>query len=836
MKSKVFSVILALALVCLMTTAAAYASSADASEIRMPFAAASGIRVPFADAKAAAAAPDTSGRTITDSTEIYENEVIDGANIKDPSMWFGLHVSTNSDDPVSVRVLNDFIITADRKDNPEDLWGLDLNTNTSVNLDKNLIMNVTNIPNMKYADTPGSISGADVLNASVKMRDLIMNLSADTSYTNGIYNFQGLSSRISDHEKEEYSKFGNITVTADTDVNCDTMRLSAIELSVAERNSLPWKATVWADGNVNASAAVKNGNADVYSVYGKDWSDCSSPGVLDMRINGEINTTATTGNGTAYACGVYLRQLPGTLVTGPVAANAKSDNIAEAYGLVLRGNVEVEKILNTIVNGPVIATAEKSASGTDTGAASAHAVWLPDSDEDAYADLLINGDVISYAVDKSEGPAKANPADYSTAILVGGNHTNATIKGNIRAEGFGPNVYSHGVSAEEGGQIVIEGSVDVYAEGNDADAIGILADNFEDEERTTKVTAGDVNVTAVSGKPTRGTFGITTQGPSSVQVNNVTVTNGTGIKMTKDANITLNGNLNVPATGAVKSAILINALSEEKDNSGKGTLLIRGTVYAPDGAGILVYGDGMEKSALIDNLPELVPNIFVHGFKVGGSVAEGKGAIAESSKQPDYELTKDEIQKFIDGINYIINVPESQGYSVSLTGGADWSDEYGFYYAQAGDAIDFSVTVPDLKHGIRSVSGGDGNQVVDHGDGTYSLIISENGGADIGVHLFETVYAALGRTYSFSDGAETGDPSEWLCTKVDHGTAKLRLVQGFEKSSVPDDKTLLESLPESLKNIMVKDDIDYEDDISERIFKDGLAHPIVYVNVFDITY
>lgn len=35
---------------------------------------------------------------------------------------------------------------------------------------------------------------------------------------------------------------------------------------------------------------------------------------------------------------------------------------------------------------------------------------------------------------------------------------------------------------------------------------------------------------------------------------------------------------------------------------------------------------------------------------------------------------------------------------------------------------------------------------------------------------------------------------------------------------------------------MVNDEIEYENDISERYFKDGLFHPIVYVNVFDITY
>ena len=145
---------------------------------------------------------------------------------------------------------------------------------------------------------------------------------------------------------------------------------------------------------------------------------------------------------------------------------------------------------------------------------------------------------------------------------------------------------------------------------------------------------------------------------------------------------------------------------------------------------------------------------------------------------------------------------------------------------------------------IESMTAGDYATVTKNDDGTWTITVVRGGGIVISATLApvqagSSLYDSIGQYYLYGkrlpEGAnpETDEKEDlvWRCIGIYSGYAKLALVRGFE--AIPEDfaESFTEEEMAGIKDGEIKE---LEPEKAERLFNDGLVHPVMLVDVYSL--
>ena len=552
-------------------------------------------------------------------------------------------------------------------------------------------------------------------------------------------------------------------------------------------------------GSADAQASSEYGDAEAKgigitgSAVNIIYNNAVSGPALSVPQKALLSVSATAANGDATATAAAIDGSSGLVGNPDISATAIATaigNSAEAWGATANDQALLE-----LGNIYVLARGKDSAVTTGIRALES---------EVTCGNITVNSE-------GDKASADAIHAYGSDAIVNAGNIFASSILNNLDLAAGSTAIYA------DGGAKVNAGNLTVNSQNGTASVI--LA-----YQPDTEVTVGDIEA---DGSNDEDNPYIEVRQGAKLTAHNVNIPGGTALytdNQSKSSFNDLTGNINIDLS--------------VPDNSG--AIVVRGTAtpdYSKGSPFIFVTSElSPDETDVLDNMPRM---FFSKIANADTYLIDGYNDV--SSQDFSEELLGTLRQE---NFEYIVNVSGGEHYKVNLdTSTLNWNDEYGFYSTQEGNTVKFNVETYDGR-AMDSISAGDGIWVDKNGNptgsgpvadenGYYYIQVPVGGGVFITVKVHKTVEAALWQYYFYGMDPESKEWTYWLCTKVDHGRAKLICTTGFEK--VPDNFIKDYCSKEEQDHIM-SDGYYLDDALSERLFHDGLKHPIIEVDIFYLGY
>ena len=236
------------------------------------------------------------------------------------------------------------------------------------------------------------------------------------------------------------------------------------------------------------------------------------------------------------------------------------------------------------------------------------------------------------------------------------------------------------------------------------------------------------------------------------------VGNGVYVKENnKDLNITVEGDITGSSHGIFAGG-----------NTGTAKIVSGGTVSSEDGAAIMVYKSGEDEKA---------PDITV--WKIESNTGSLVAAYEEGEKSDTYTET------VANSINYIIkadttlNGSESSKGQIKLIGTTGKVTVGDKTYETANQNQTITINV-ETKRGYKSTLENKGTgELIDNGDGTYTLIIPEGGGVELSAVLEKIRSSSSGSSSGSGTSSNTWsqDSNGWMTRKPNGSYANNEWLQ-----------------------------------------------------------
>lgn len=419
------------------------------------------------------------------------------------------------------------------------------------------------------------------------------------------------------------------------------------------------------------------------------------------------------------------------------------------------------------VGGTVHVTGDVTGNGYGGVHASRNGTVTIDGNVTKIEESLENG-IPPYEIDSYDG-ATVNVGGNVTCNVYAGENGEVNISGNLQNKGGDKGViqeheeyYPLLKASGEGANVKVDGNVD----GSNVETRHFVESETTRSTRTNETTTWTSDVeksggvhsgveveygasVEVGGSVLAGDCGVHSYGDSSLHVKGDVVANGTqesrhttndkgydnisfrnvkgrGIYTDGDGNILIEGNVEATGIGIAIDTDPYDYYEGVKTiNTTTGSLVVLGTVKATD-TGIALSGqythtddfgpDGSESA--VNSMLAQVPEITVYAI-------EAANPVGTSESTEDCNATYSKVyEKVIHAINYIIKHDDSVSVS------AKTKEINGKSYKVANLDNAFTATAK-LADGY-TLSGGDNVQVVDNGDGTFTLtLINSKGGINI---------------------------------------------------------------------------------------------------------
>lgn len=490
--------------------------------------------------------------------------------------------------------------------------------------------------------------------------------------------------------------FSNIvTVYAEEDTNGTGSSAEVLALEAAKNPDDSNSATVEEDENAAVLAGTQSTNNVGWSEGGNTQTEVKGNVSVEGANSSGVETTDTatiTVNGNVSAegknCkGVVAANKSTTTVTGNVTAEGTG-----SYGVWANGSGGV----GSGTKGSTVNAGSVTAKGSESIGIYA----------DNYAKVTVENDVKA-----SEGttsiPDESGYVRPVIGVSASGN-ANVTVKGNVEVNGTG----AEGITVSTTGEITVGGDIiasgDKYVwegKGEEREVTGIIA-----EGGVIKVT-GDVTSTGT---------GIIIIRRTSDMINSDVAVKGdvkgsSGIVMNDNSRVTVGGT--VTATDGTGLTILL-ADEESNGNATLGTLNVE-----KDGeTGILLDVNRMKNLQTIDDIIKAMPeiNIFEINVKDNASYLWIDDR-TENDTVSGRDISKAEAMNAIlqQKVNYLLRTENTSNATISLD-----QDK-----ALENTTITFHVKAAD-GYQVKGVSAGKAD-VIDNGDGSYSVIVPRGGGVNI---------------------------------------------------------------------------------------------------------
>ena len=200
------------------------------------------------------------------------------------------------------------------------------------------------------------------------------------------------------------------------------------------------------------------------------------------------------------------------------------------------------------------------------------------------------------------------------------------------------------------------------------------------------------------------------------------------------------------------------------------------------------------------------------------------------------EASEELVEELAKYIQYIIKVEDNKNGNIDLTG-VTYDSVNDLLLAHEGDEI--GVTVSAKKgYRITGVNAGDVAELIDNGDGTWTVIVKRGGGVTISATIVRKAHQADGKTIRYGhydfDGDKTKEDLEWRCMSVSNGYARLALISGID--SIPDDFAREAFTEDEMAGILNGEITELSEYETNKYFKDGKTHPVIFVKLDKIGY
>lgn len=200
------------------------------------------------------------------------------------------------------------------------------------------------------------------------------------------------------------------------------------------------------------------------------------------------------------------------------------------------------------------------------------------------------------------------------------------------------------------------------------------------------------------------------------------------------------------------------------------------------------------------------------------------------------EASEELVEELAKYIQYIIKVEDNKNGNIDLTG-VTYDSVNDLLLAHEGDEI--GVTVSAKKgYRITGVNAGDVAELIDNGDGTWTVIVKCGGGVTISATIVRKAHQADGKTIRYGhydfDGDKTKEDLEWRCMSVSNGYARLALISGID--SIPDDFAREAFTEDEMAGILNGEITELSEYETNKYFKDGKTHPVIFVKLDKIGY
>ena len=517
--------------------------------------------------------------------------------------------------------------------------------------------------------------------------------------------------------------FSNIvTVYAEEDTNGTESSAEVLALEAAKNPDDSNSATVEEDENAAVLAGTQSTNkvglAGTEDIQIEVTDDVSVKGPNSSGVETTKNASITViGNVSAEGenCkGVVAANKSTTTVTGNVTAEGTG-----SYGVWANGSGGV----GSGIKGSTVNAGSVTANGSNSIGVYA----------DNYAKVTVENDVKA-----SEGttsiPDERGYVHPVIGVSASGN-ADVTVKGNVEVNGTG----AVGITVSTTGEITVGG--DITASGNKY----VWEDNGEERE-VTGITA-DGGVIKVTGDVTSTGTGIIIIRRTDTMINSDVAVKGdvkgsSGIVMNTDSRVTVGGT--VTATDGTGLTILL----EEGESIGDVTL---GTLNVEkDGeTGILLDVNRMENLQTIDDILKAMPeiNIFEINVKDNASYLWIDDR-TENDTVSRSDISKAEAMNTIlqQKVNYLLRTENTSNATISLD-----RDK-----ALENTTITFHVKAAD-GYQVKGVSAGKAD-VIDNGDGSYSVIVPRGGGVNISA-IVEAIIRDQQQNGGSSESSESSESS-----------------------------------------------------------------------------
>ena len=310
----------------------------------------------------------------------------------------------------------------------------------------------------------------------------------------------------------------------------------------------------------------------------------------------------------------------------------------------------------------------------------------------------------------------------------------------------------------------------------------------------------------------------------------------------------------------VPGAVQINSDGDQA----KGELIVEGTIKANGESVPLVINlslDVDESKGEIPDLAEVLPEMKVYEidpnngeyFQVNATLSKRDVEFSfvnpETGEEETHRnwmgtgvLTGEERMEVVETlaktIQYIIKVINPENGEIDLEG-ATYDADNDLMLAHEDDKIAVRVKA-SRGYKVSGVDAGKVAELIDNGDGTWTVIVKRGGGVTITAKITRSAgkgHPALGKTIVYGhydmDGDGTAEELTWICTKVMGGYAKLVMISGFD--TLPDDFNTAFTT-EEMEGIQIGEITQLDEKETAKRFGDGKVHPVINVKLDKIGY
>ena len=564
-----------------------------------------------------------------------------------------------------------------------------------------------------------------------------------------------------------------------------------------------------------------------------------------VTVNGDIEAGTTEDNGEGHmynvGSGVKAGDNASVTVNGDITSIGSGIDAGDSWSYEEEYSEDGSTFTETETN-----TTDGATTVTVTGDVTANGNGIHISDNGT---ITVEGNVTS-----SEGNA-------ITAIGFGSNYTEVITydvdPDGIRTETDRTSTYEE---VETSPTVTVGGDVTgantgIYADGG---ATVNVAGNVSAEENG--ITAFDgAEITVGGNVESENNAAIYMDGASSVTVWG----DVTGGDFTREETDSESGETYTPtAEQAAREAAYDETFGEYQpgavmiftsEGTDDGSLIVGGTVTAQgESAPIVVTIDAADPDNI--DLSDL-PDIKVYEVEENNGTHFDVNVMTEKELNYTYEdesgtqhevstqgygvtdLSEEDHAALVDAIaaavQYIIKVENPDNGSISLSG-TTYDAENDLQLAHEGDYVAVNVK-PDNGYVVKDVSAGEIAELINNGNGTWTVIVRRGGGVTIRAIIkrnAELPHEKVGSTILYGhydlDGDGVAEDLAWRCTKVSHGYAKLALITGVDET--PEDFSTAFT-EEEMAGIKDGEITELDEAIVAKMFKDGKVHPVIHVKL-----